>query len=138
MSQPNRLIRKIVWSDIFLVRKKMLVRIIFWYDFFWVGKFVGQKKIWSEIFFLSECFWSEKNFGWKKIWSEFFFVQNFFGRTFFFMWKHFGSERFKPIIACWPLFCLLDYSSDLVKMMLHSKNPLPRLGGGQVTPIFFT
>ena len=56
--------------------------------------------------------------GEKFWWCEIILVRNCF-----------GSERFEPIIACLPLCCLLDYSSDLVKMMLHTKNQLPRLGG---------
>ena len=41
------------------------------------------------------------------------------------------------LVSCWPLFCLLDYSSDWVRMMLHTENQLPRLGGVSGEPNFF-
>ena len=63
MSQPIRLIRKTVWSDIFLFR------IFFWFlsekisgrKKFLVGFFFGWNNFWLK------KFWSEKNVGPKKV-----------------------------------------------------------------------
>ena len=49
MSQPIRFIRKTVWSDMFLIEKKIGL----------------EKKIRSEKFFGWEIFWLENNFVWK-------------------------------------------------------------------------
>ena len=86
MSQPIRLIRKIVWSDIFLARKKVLVGKNFGSGKkcgrinSLVGKFVGQinfcpQKIcgWKKILFrknFGETFFEWKKILVKKIWSE--------------------------------------------------------------------
>ena len=64
-----------------------------------------QQVFCRKILLVGEKFW----------WCEIILVRNCF-----------GSERFEPIIACLPLCCLLDYSSDLVKIMLHINNQFPR------------
>ena len=42
----------------------------------------------------------------------------------------FGWKDLNPLLLAGPLFCLLDYSYDWVKMMLDTKKQLPRLGRG--------
>ena len=75
MSQPIRLIRKTVWSDIFLVRNFLVVE---------EEKncqkkcMVGEKKL-SEFFFVRNFFWSEKNLGLKE---EFGLKKTFVGKFF--------------------------------------------------------
>ena len=61
----------------------------------------------------------KKKFGQKNFWSEKVLVRKIFCRKKVLFGKKIWSERSKPIIACWPLFCLLDYSSDWVEMMFH-------------------
>ena len=98
MSQPIRLIRKTVWSDIFLIRiffwlwseknfgrKKFLVG-----NFFLVGKIFGRKKLWSEKKFGPKSFGPKKILVGKKFWSE-----NLFGRKIKFGPKIFlGQQNF--------------------------------------------
>ena len=76
MSQPLRLIRKTVWSDIFWVRKTLVRKFFDWeiccsekefdQNFFLIGK-----KFWSEKFLFKKIlvekkFWSEKIIGQNK------------------------------------------------------------------------
>ena len=99
---------------------KILVRNIFGREKYFIQKIILVGKFFGQNFFGRNFFWSEFFFGWKF----------FLGWTFFLVRKLFRWERSESIYACWPLLCLLDSSSDWVKMMLHTKNQLPRLGGG--------
>ena len=130
---------KICWSELILLGKNL-----------WSEKNFGLKIFdWKKIM-VQKNFWNEKNFGRKKIvrkkiCQKKFWLGKNFGRKFFlvenkmFVGNVLGWKNLNPLLLM-PLFCLLDYSSDWVKMILHTKNKLPRfffLGGGQMTPIFF-